>query len=192
MFCSKCGKSPMEGSLFCHYCGNRLSGPTPPSNLPPIPSFPPNINQRKSSKGCGCLLIIIFLFGISIVANLIKTQSNDKNTQPAIEQRTSNQQKNDHKAIILPSAIVSIPTERGRGFDRTINRYGVDGVRRINSLLPLVAEKAAQMPNMDVIWSVDVSDNRSTDRELIFYADAQNGNRVYISEFEISQTNNNQ
>ena len=191
MFCSKCGKTPAEGSLFCHYCGNKLEGPKSSANLPPCPPLPPTytqIHHHRSSKGCGCITAIIILFGIAIVVAL----NSDKKSQAPNEQRTSSEQKNEHKAVILPSAVVRIPTERGRGFDRTLARYGVDGVHRINNLLPLVAEKAAQMPNMDVIWSVDVSDNRSTANELIFYADAQNGNRVYISEFEISQTNNHQ
>ena len=87
-----------------------------------------------------------------------------------------------HKAIILDGAISPIPTQKGKGFDKTIARYGVQRIKKINKLLPLVAEKAATAKYMDIIWNVDVSDNYSTASELIFYADAKNGNRVYISE----------
>ncbi len=105
----------------------------------------------------------------------VVTKKESKPTSPATQQLPK-------KAIILDGAVQPIPTQKGKGFDKTIARYGVNRIKRINTLLPKVAEKAATAPYMDIIWNVDISDNMSTQNELIFYADAKNGNRVYINE----------
>ena len=72
------------------------------------------------------------------------------------------------------------------GFPKMLKKYGVNGIKKINKLLPKVAEKAAQNPTMDKIAWVDVSDNKSTKNKLVFYAQANNSNRVYISEDELN------
>ena len=66
-----------------------------------------------------------------------------------------------------------------------LQKYGIEGIKKINKLMPRVAEKAAENKSMDKIVRVDVSDNRSTKDKLVFYADAENLNRIYISESEL-------
>ena len=67
-----------------------------------------------------------------------------------------------------------------------LKKYGVNGIKKINSLLPKVAEKASKNPTMDKIVNVDISNNRSTKNNLIFYVDAENSNRLYISENDLA------
>ena len=72
------------------------------------------------------------------------------------------------------------------GFPKMLKKYGVNGIKKINKLLPKVAEKAAQNPTMDKIAWVDVSDNKSTKNKMVFYAQANNSNRIYIAEDELN------
>ena len=87
------------------------------------------------------------------------------------------------KAVIDPDALNILPTKKGQGYDKTIARYGVARIKKINKLLPIIAEKASTLKCMDYIYRVDVSDNMSTPDILVFYVDAENGMRVYINEF---------
>ena len=72
------------------------------------------------------------------------------------------------------------------GYSKTLAKYGLNGVKKINKLLPKVAEKAAQNPTMDRIAWVDVSSEKSTKNKLVFYAQAANSNRIYITEEELN------
>lgn len=74
------------------------------------------------------------------------------------------------------------------GFSKMLKKYGVVGIKNINRLMPAVVEKAATNPLMDRIIRVDVSDNRSTKEKLVFYADSENNNRIYITEQELSSS----
>lgn len=96
---------------------------------------------------------------------------------------TSTQSTPSKKATIAPDALNILPTQKGKGYDKTIARYGVARIKKINKLLPIVAERAATQECMDHIYWVDVADNKSTSDMLVFYADAENGMRVYITEF---------
>lgn len=86
------------------------------------------------------------------------------------------------KAVIAPNALHILPTKKGQGYDKTIARYGVARIKKINKLLPIIAEKAATLECMDYIFMVDVSDTKSTPDLLVFYVDSENGMRVYITE----------
>lgn len=208
-YCHKCGFRLEEAMLFCPKCGSKrheasqaggaeTSGPSHP-----IPVLIPPKKTRSKKVGCGCLIILAVLASmVGIIQNVkkssrtekkvplttsIKKNSTSDEAEPAKSSKPEEAVKEKkHQAVIQKGAFHLIPTEKGKGYDRTLAKYGIDGVKRINSLLPVVAEKAASSPQMDVIWSVDVSDNRSTKDELVFYADAKNGNRVYISERELS------
>lgn len=97
------------------------------------------------------------------------------------------------KAKIAKDALHILPTKRGVGYDKTIARYGVKRIKKINKLLPKVAEWASYVyPPDETIIYVDVSDNRSTDSELVFYIDTEPANgefdpnrRIYVSEREL-------
>lgn len=97
--------------------------------------------------------------------------------------------KKQHKAPISSSAIWKYPETaqelKKAGFPKMLKRYGVEGVKKINHLMPEVAEFAALNPTMDRIVRVDVSDDRSSKNELVFYVDAENHNRLYISESDL-------
>lgn len=95
------------------------------------------------------------------------------------------------KCNITDGACFYIPTQKGKGFDKTIKRYGVKRIRKINKLLPKVAEWASYVyPPDDKIIYVCVSDNRSTDSELVFFVDNEKSwndrsQRLYISENDL-------
>lgn len=208
-YCHKCGFRLEEPMLFCPKCGSKRHEGYEPEKAEtsspsrPIPVLIKPKKARSKKVGCGCLIILVIL---ALLVGITQDGGKPSEAEKKIPQTTSTKKKptsddakpdksskpekavkeKKHRAVIQKGAFHLIPTERGKGYDRTLAKYGVDGVKRINSLLPIVAEKAASSPQMDVIWSVDVSDNRSTKDELVFYADAKNGNRIYISERELS------
>lgn len=210
-FCIKCGQAQIPSppaQQTIKYPTTRLT--KVPSPLPPLSVN--NSSNRKKGCGCiaiffACIFAVSVIGSINgayqqseslqdtgteqqtevtkinssknVNTNYEKTPNTKKTTQTTEETKVS---EKPHKAIILDGAVSPIPTQKGKGFDKTIARYGVQRIKKINKLLPKVAEKAATAKYMDIIWNVDVSDNYSTASELIFYADAKNGNRVYISE----------
>lgn len=95
------------------------------------------------------------------------------------------------KAKIAKDALHILPTKRGVGYDKTIARYGVKRIKKINKLLPKVAEWASYVyPPDETIIYVCVSDNRSTDNELVFFVDNEKSwgdisQRIYVSEREL-------
>lgn len=95
------------------------------------------------------------------------------------------------KSKIDPSAIYKIPTSYGKGYDRTITKYGINGIKKINNLMPKVAELVARNNRCSKVLDVDVSDERSSKNSLVFYAecgdmnDFMNIERFYVSENDL-------
>ena len=123
-------------------------------------------------------------FGKNAVRKIDKTSEIEKSAKLAEAKKRAEQAK------IANLRITTYPeTAKGlkkAGYPKMLSKYGVNGIKKINRLLPKVAEKAAQNPSMDKIAWVDVSDNKSTKNKLVFYAQANNSNRVYISEDELN------
>ena len=92
-------------------------------------------------------------------------------------------------APIAGGAIYKYPeTAQGlkkAGFPKMLKKYGVKKIKEINRLLPIAAEKASYNPTMDEIVHVDISENRSTKNHFVFYVDAKNCNRIYLTEEEL-------
>ena len=97
------------------------------------------------------------------------------------------------KAKIADGALHILPTKKGVGYDKTIARYGVKRIKKINQLLPKVAEWASYVypPNETIVY-VCVSDNKSTNKELVFFVDIDQtikdfdpNRRLYVSEKDL-------
>ncbi|MBQ3525889.1 MAG: zinc ribbon domain-containing protein [Akkermansia sp.] len=196
------------------YSGNFPPIPAASPCAASSPYFAPS-SQPSTSIRWGCLVVVggVFLIGLaSVIATAIKKEREnrakpelfagsaapkvsapskpvapkvDKRRTDAVNSRGMDKKSEPKKAKILDDALHILPTKKGVGYDKTIKRYGVKRIKKINELLPKVAEKAALTPGMDEIYCVDVSDNRSTDKQLVFYADASNGKRVYITEDDL-------
>lgn len=97
------------------------------------------------------------------------------------------------KQKIDKAAITLIPTSYGKGYDKTINRYGVANIKKINALMPKAAELIAENPSCYKVLDVDVSDERSTKNSIVMYVDCgdmssfSNFERFYVSENDINQ-----
>ena len=104
--------------------------------------------------------------------------------------KLAEQKKKAEQAKIANLRITKYPETtrelKKMGYSKTLAKYGLSGVKKINRLLPKVAEKAAQNPTMDRIAWVDVSSEKSTKNKLVFYAQAGNSNRIYITEEELN------
>lgn len=190
MYCSKCGKEIADGIPYCHHCGNQVSQNA--SIVTP---------QRKKSgcgKKIGTLIIVLIMFSAFVNIVQMASEKSDAAVSRPAASTTEMQAKEDPKpktvevkrASISEHAIYKYPETaaelKKKGFPKMLKKYGVDGIKKINRLLPGVAEKAATNTSMDRIIRVDVSDNRSTKEKLVFYADAENNNRIYITEQELS------
>lgn len=87
-----------------------------------------------------------------------------------------------------PKILGIVPLEKGKGWDKTINKYGINGVKKINELLPKAAELMSKNPTCDKLAYVAHSDKGNPDNIIIF-GDCNNGARFYLSEKEIAQQN---
>lgn len=189
MICSKCGQQMSDFVHFCTHCGSNLKKNGEMSAVLP---------QEKKS-GCGRIVLggIAVVFGLGALGSFV--ESTDKNVS-AHDGSAAGVSKNQapvaasapaqpYKAEISPNAVHKYPETaqelKKKGFPKLLQKYGVEGVKKINRLMPRVAEKAALNISMDKIVYVDVSDNRSTKDKLVFFADAANHNRLYISESEL-------
>lgn len=136
-----------------------------------------NIDNEKTAKN-----------KTSALRNESSSLSSSSST-PAITSSASPSPKVQHKAEIADGAIYKYPeTAKGlkeAGYPKMLKKYGVEGFKKINSLLPKVAEKASLNPTMDRIVNVDIADSRSTKNKFIFYVDAENHNRLYIAEDDL-------
>lgn len=126
-----------------------------------------------------------------------------KNTEPLVarqelEKKYREIQKEQLKKLSLikskieKSAIHPIPTAYGKGYDKTINRYGIANIKKINALMPKAAELIAENPNCEKVLDVDVSDVKSTKNSIVIYVDCgnfenfSNFERFYVSENDIN------
>ena len=82
------------------------------------------------------------------------------------------------------SALWSIPTQKGKGYDKVINKYGINGVKKINGLLPKAAEIISKSSECDKLSYVTYSD-RGTPKNIVIFGGCNNGKRFYLSETDI-------
>ena len=102
-------------------------------------------------------------------------------------QQKANKKKAEYKAPIAEGAYDILPTEYGKGYDKTINRHGVANIKKSNELLPKAAEIVSRNTSCDKVTWVMLSDNKSTRDNLVIITDCSNGKRFFLSEQEIAQ-----
>ena len=95
---------------------------------------------------------------------------------------------NKTDASYNPEILDIIPLEKGKGWDKTINKYGINGVKKINELLPKAAELMSKNPTCDKLAYVAHSD-KGNPNNIIIFGDCNNGARFYLSEKEIAEQN---
>ncbi len=96
--------------------------------------------------------------------------------------------KEEEKPSFDPSVIYTISTEKGNGNDKSIDKYGVDGVKKINGLLHKAAELMASNPICDKLNIVSLS-HKSTLNNILIYGHCINGERFNLSEQDINNNN---
>lgn len=73
------------------------------------------------------------------------------------------------------------------GFPKLYKEWGAKGFKKINSLMPLAAEKAATSSECDKVTMVDISAQRSkAPSKIVFFADCENGKRFYIEDNDLT------
>jgi hypothetical protein len=73
-----------------------------------------------------------------------------------------------------------------KNYPKLYAEWGVAGVKRINGLMPLAAQKAAASPECDKVDLVEVSSSRSSPgKKIVYFVDCVNGKRFYIEEGEL-------
>lgn len=76
-------------------------------------------------------------------------------------------------------------TERGNGSDESLDKYGVEGVKKINELLFKAADLMAVNAECDKLNVVHLLPS-STPENIIIYGHCLNGSRFHISEKDIN------
>ena len=143
---------------------------------------------NKTAIKVWAVVLSFILCGIFAPKEPSNIQKQDENSAINSKQTIKiekEQPKQIYKAPIADGAIWELPTQKGQGFDKTIAKYGVEGIKKINSLTPKVAEKISYNTTCDKVVNVDVSDNRSTRNNLVFYGDCANMQRFYLTEAEV-------
>lgn len=124
-------------------------------------------------------VICFFLIGFSAP----KQSSNT--TRDTKTQNISQIEVKEVKPVYDPKVLDIIPTQKGKGYDKTIKKYGVAGIKKINELLPKAADLMVQNKKCDKLIYVAISDNRSTKNGYTIFGDCANGSRMYVTEQEI-------
>lgn len=113
----------------------------------------------------------------SAIKDNVKTEKPKTNTR---------KKEAEYKAPIEDGAYDILPTEFGKGYDKTIKKHGVANIKKSNELLPKAAEIVSRNKTCDKITWVMLSDNSTRDN-IIIITDCNNGKRFYLSEQEILQ-----
>ena len=72
MFCSRCGVTVAEGSVFCPNCGADMKAPVAGGVVPPPPGMPPAPPQETSSMAVASLICAcLFFCGITTILAII-------------------------------------------------------------------------------------------------------------------------
>lgn len=73
-----------------------------------------------------------------------------------------------------------------KSWEKTYAAWGEMGVERINALMQPAAELVAASPGCDRLVNLALSGDRSSPPgDIVFYAEAENGNRFYITEDDV-------
>lgn len=84
---------------------------------------------------------------------------------------------------IAPHAVMPITQ---KGYPKLYAAWGAAGVKKINQIMPLAAQKVAASPECDVVDLVEISQNRSTPgRDIVFFVDCANRKRFYIGQSDL-------
>lgn len=144
-------------------------------------------------------IIAFILFGIfTPKENNTKTKNNitqinevknvENNEINIINNTDSKQQSAKPNVVVQPSydkgVLSIIPLQKGNGYDKTLNTYGINGVKKINQLLPQMAELVSKSPECDSLTNVAHSD-KGTPKNIIIFADCKNQKRFIMNEEEI-------
>lgn len=84
---------------------------------------------------------------------------------------------------IAPHAVIPITQ---KSYPKLYAAWGAAGVKKINQLMPLAAQKAAASPECDRVDLVEISQNRSTPgKDIVFFVDCANRKRFYIGQSDL-------
>lgn len=84
---------------------------------------------------------------------------------------------------IAPHAVIPITQ---KNYPKIFAAWGAAGVKKINQLMPLAAQKAAASPECDMVDLVEISQNRSTPgKDIVFFVDCANRKRFYIGQSDL-------
>ena len=137
----------------------------------------------------GCLTVFVVLFLAIIIIGQVTACRNDDKPNDRIEQQQTQKSNEiiEEEDRISPYAVLPITKQ---GYPKLYAKWGDDGVRRINSLMPLAAEKAATSPDCDKVIIVDISTQRSIPgKKIVFFVDCENGERFYVSDSDLQEEN---
>lgn len=94
-----------------------------------------------------------------------------------------------HSSVYSDSKIAShaiIPITQ-KSYPKLFAEWGAAGVKRINGLMPLAAQKVAASKECDKVDLVELSSSRSKPtKNAVFFVDCANGKRFYVDESEIA------
>ncbi len=76
-----------------------------------------------------------------------------------------------------------------KSYPKLYAAWGAAGVKRINELMPMAAQKVAASPECDKVDLVEISQGRSTPgKKIVFFVDCANTKRFFVEDTELSTT----
>ncbi len=160
------------------------------------------------TKGKAALLFFICLavygFVISAMVNASSEKSSTEQSLKTLPTQTEVVAENQPKTLpeitkaekpyetpILEGAIQPYPETaqslKDAGFSQTLEKLGLENIKKANKLMPIAAQKAAQNKKCDAVMEVSISLYRSSKTELVIFVLAQNNTKFYFTEAELME-----
>lgn len=131
-------------------------------------------DSEKKATNKKRVIIVVLLW---LIAGCLGSLGDTSHNQEASTQ--------EEKKLYDVNVIYTISTEKGNGFDKTIDKFGIEGVKKINELLPKAADLMAKSTECDKLNIVSLS-QKSTPENILIYGHCLNGSRFNMSEKDIN------
>jgi hypothetical protein len=130
-----------------------------------------------------CSLIVLAIGGCTTLS-ILGTAGNPKYDRAA--QKQVEVKKVPYSVKTYDENVIDyIPTEKGQGYDKTLEFFGIKRIKEINGLMPIVASIFANRPNCDKLAFVGVSQHHSRKDNAVFFGITNLYVKFYITEEDL-------
>lgn len=116
----------------------------------------------------------------------VSTNNRSQSVAPTVERKVEKDLKGDNYEGKIEDYALEPYTAKG-GFEKTIKKYN-SRLNEITKFRKLAAEKAIDSGKCDTVVASELSDS-STLKHMKFWVDCNNGERIYLDEYQLKSNN---